>query len=262
MRRLLLFLLLLAWPLSAASAGERILAISPHVCEMLAAVGASAEIVGISDYCDYPAALADHPVVANHSRLFAEAALRLQPTLAVVHNGALPGLEALRAQGCRVIVSHPRRLADIFADIERLGELTGHGMEAEGVVRELRERLAAIQANDHRPRVFFEVWSDPLMGEGGKSFVNEVLKAAGGDNVFAGTEVESMRLGVEAVVRANPEIIIVPAYNGDIDERRAFWRDWLPTARVVSVHPDIVNRPGPRIVEGIAELNRRFREER
>ena len=259
MRRLLLFLLLLAWPLSVASAGERILAISPHVCEILAAVGAADEIVGISDYCDYPAALADYPVVANHSRVFIEAALRLQPTLAVVHNGALPGLEALRAQGCRVIVSHPRRLEDIFADIERLGSLTGHGAEAEGVARTLRARLAAIEANDHRPRVFFEVWSDPLMGEGGKSFINEVLRVAGGDNAFAEVEAESMRLGVEAVVRANPEIIVIPAYNGNIDDRRAFWREWLPAARVVSVHPDIVNRPGPRIVEGIEALNRLFR---
>jgi len=257
-RRSLLLLLLLAWPLPA-NAGERILAISPHVCEMLTAIDAGDEIVGVSQYCDHPESLADRPVVANHSRLFSEAAMRLRPTLAVVHNGALAGLEALREQGCRIVVSHPRRLQDIFGDIERLGGLTGHGAEAERLVGELRSRLAGIEPGDHRPHVFFEVWSDPLMGEGGKSFITEVIRAAGGDNVFANVEAESMRIGVEAVVRANPEIIVVPSYSGNVEDRRAFWREWLPAARVISVHPDLVNRPGPRIIEGIAALSRQFR---
>lgn len=261
MKRFLLLLLLLAWPLPAV-AGGRILAISPHVCEMLAAIGAAGEIVGVSQYCDHPDSLADRPVVANHSRLFAEAAMRLRPTLAVVHNGALAGLEALREQGCRIVVSHPRRLEDIFSDIERLGGLTGHAGEAGKLVRELRGRLTDIEPGDHRPRVFFEVWSDPLMGEGGRSFITEVLRSAGGDNVFADVEAESIRLGVEAVVRANPEIIVVPSYSGDIEERRVFWREWLPDARIITVHPDIINRPGPRIVEGIVSLRRQFGEGR
>ncbi len=259
--KVLVSLLLLYWTISTAWAEERILALSPHACEILYAIGAADEVVGVSQYCDYPASFGQKPEVANHSRLFSEAALRLRPNLIVASNAALKGLEILKHHGSRIMVTHPETLDDIIRDIERAGKFTGHEDQAAAVSRKMREKLDTIRRNtQQRKRVFFEVWSDPLMTEAGKSFITHVLDAAGGDNVFAGHDVESMRLNVESVVRASPEVIIVPSKSGDISSRQAFWQHWLPKARVISINPDLISRPGPRIVDGIAALQQQLKE--
>ncbi|MDT8376641.1 MAG: helical backbone metal receptor [Mariprofundaceae bacterium] len=257
--RLILLLLLAALPAGGAWAGERILALSPHACEMLFAVGAGAEVVGVSAYCDYPEAVKNRPVIANYSRLFSEASLRLRPTLVIASNPALQGLQHLEQHGVRMIVTHPENLQDIFDDLIRLGKETGHEQQAERVAARMQAGLAAAQGRTtKRLRVFFEVWSNPLMTEAGGSFITQVLNAAGGDNVFAENHAETMRLNVESVVRASPEVIIIPSRSGNIESRRTFWRQWLPDTRVIAINPDLVSRPGPRIVDGIVQLQQQL----
>ena len=257
--RITLLLLLASFTAGSAWAEERILALSPHACELLYAIDAGAEVVGVSAYCDYPEAVKKMPVIANYSRLFSEASLRLSPTLVIASNPGLKGLQQLEQYGVRVIVTHPESLQDIFDDLIRLGEQTGHEQQADRLVAQMRERLAAVQGRTtKRLRVFFEVWSDPLMTEAGGSFITHVLSAAGGDNVFAENRAETMRLNVESVVRANPEVIIIPSRSGDIEARKIFWREWLPDARVIAINPDLVSRPGPRIIDGIVQLQQQL----
>jgi len=257
MKTLLMLFTLLAC--SSASAAERLLALSPHACEILHAIGAGDEVVGISEYCDYPDSFKSKPEIANYSRLFVEAAMRLKPTTIVAPHAGLKGLSQMKKHGVHAIITHPETLNDIFEDTERIGQLTGHAAQAHLLVQSLKQRLKNIQAHiGNRKRVFFEVWSDPLMTEAGRSFITEVLAAAGGDNVFAGNDVETMRLNVEAVVRAAPETIVIPTRSGNIHDRILFWQQWLPDAHVIAVNPDLVSRPGPRIIDGIAALQQQM----
>ena len=259
MKSLLLLLLLLGC--TQATAAERILALTPHVCEILYAIGAGDEVVGISEYCDYPDSFKAKPVIANYSRLFVEAAMRLKPTMIVAPGAALKGLPQMQQQGSQIIISHPVTLNDIFEDTERIGQRVGHADRASELVLGMKHRLKTIQMHiGNRKRVFFEVWSDPLMTEAGRSFITEVLAAAGGDNVFAGNDIETMRLNVEAVVRAAPEVIVIPSRSGKINDRAVFWKQWLPNVRVIAVNPDLVSRPGPRIVDGIARLQQQLQQ--
>ncbi|GAV19617.1 iron complex transport system substrate-binding protein [Mariprofundus micogutta] len=252
-------MLLTCLSVGSAWAGERILALSPHACEMLYAIGAGDEVVGVSEYCDFPDAVKNRPVIANYSRLYHEAALRLKPTLLIASNASLKGLETARQHGALIVVTHPENLQDIFDDLHRLGEQTGHASQATLLVGQLQTRLAEIKAKtDTRHRVFFEVWSDPLMTEAGNSFITQVLDAAGGDNVFSGNNVETMRVNIEAVIRAKPAVIIIPNRSGNIESRKAFWKQWLPTAYVIAINPDLISRPSPRIVEGIAQLQQQL----
>jgi len=258
-----LLLLLTLFGFTSTCAAERILALSPHACEILHAIGAADEVVGISEYCDYPDSFKEKPVIANYSRLFVEAAMRLKPTMIVAPNTALKGLLQMEKQGSQIIITHPATLNDIFEDTERIGQLTGHISQAHKLVQTLKHRLKTIQMHiEIRKRVFFEVWSNPLMTEAGRSFITEVLAAAGGDNVFADNDVETMRLNVEAVVRAKPEIIVIPTRSGNINDRILFWKQWLPDARVIAVNPDMVSRPGPRIIDGIASLQQQLQQDR
>ncbi len=259
MKRFIIFTVVLCFSAAQANATERILALSPAACEILFAIGAGSEVVGVSDYCDFPESAKHLRHVANARQVFVEAALRLKPTLIVASNTHLKGMKSLKDDGIRILFTHPRHISDIFSDMRRLGVATGHKRKAEVLAQTLERELHAMTL--HRARripVFFEVWSDSLMTQGGKSFITEVIEAAGGSNVFVDVELESMRINVEAVLRAKPEVIVIPSKSGDIHSRRAFWHKWLSSTRVISVNPDLISRPGPRLVYGVKALQRKL----
>ncbi|MCG8589710.1 MAG: ABC transporter substrate-binding protein, partial [Proteobacteria bacterium] len=104
-----------------ARAEERILALAPHVAEILYAVGAGDSIVGAVRYCDYPPAAAALPVVGGYKAISVEAALRTRPTLAIALDASVEGGERLAALGVRVAYAHPQTVREALQDIERIG---------------------------------------------------------------------------------------------------------------------------------------------
>jgi len=253
--------LYLCLPGIQAHASERILALSPAACEMLFTIGAGNDVVGAADYCNFPEAVRQLPYVANARQIFVEPALRANPTLIVAADRHIEGLKTLEERGFRIVVTHPRHFSDIFADIRHLGILTGHKKQAEHVATALEKRLKTAQSkHSHHIPVFFEVWSDPLMTQGKESFITEVIEAAGGRNVFAAIPLETIRVNIEAVLRAKPDVIVVPSTSGDIRKRRVFWHQWLKNVRVVAMNPDIISRPGPRLVHGVEILHQKLLE--
>lgn len=257
MMRLWLVLLCMLAFVPDAWADARVLALTPAACEMLFAIGAGPQVVGASEHCDYPPAVRHLPRIADYRRLFVEPALRLKPTLAVSGQADLPGLSVLRKEGVRVMLVHPASVAGVLAAMLSLGRATGHGSRAGTVVARLRRRLARLAASISGPPlpVFYEDWPQPLLTEGGSSFITDALQRIGARNVFAGMPMETLRTSVEAVVRARPRAIIVPVVSEKrLAARRAFWRRWLPDVPVIEVDADLMQRPGPRLIDGMAAL--------
>ncbi len=251
---MLLFALLSAFP---AAAAERILALSPHACEILYAIGAGKEIVGAVDYCDWPPEAARIPRTGNYLGVNAEAALRLKPTLVVAFNAADPGLIPLKRQGVRVVSSNPRNLNDILSDIRRIGEASGRTPEAVALVARLKKRIAAVRDRSPKRKLsaFYEIWPRPLLTPGRDSFLTDVMERAGFHNIFADVPGESVRVNLEGIIRARPMVVIVPDEKRNIAERRAYWRKWLGhDVQVIRVPHDLLHRPGPRIVDGLDRL--------
>ncbi len=246
-------LLLFALPVQAA---DRVLALAPHVCEMLYAIGAGANVAGVVDYCDFPAAVQRKPHVGNYRYINVEAALHLHPQVAVVLNREIPGVTRLEQMGVRIVISDPRSFEAIFHDLLMLGKLTGQQQQAEALVRQQRMRLwQTRQQAAHDVRVFYELWPDPLMTAGGKSFIHSLITLAGGHNVFGDIALESPHVNIEAVLRARPELIIIPLERRNLAERRRFWQHWLGTSvRFAVIDPDLLHRPGPRLIEGLEQL--------
>ncbi len=246
--------MLLATP---AGAAERIIALTPHACEMLFAIGAGEDVVGVAEYCDFPAEAERLPRVADARRIYLEAALKLKPTLAVSGSHSISGIDRLKKTGVRIVETHPRRVRDIFVDMRRLGELTGHQKKAEEIVRGLEKRLQVLGSHLSRPvRAFYEVWPDPLMSEGGPSFITDMLKHAGAENIFADSPLESIRVNIESVIRAAPDVIIIPDGGVGRKKRTAFWQHWLGNnVPVIPVDSDLLHRPGPRLIDGIEQLH-------
>jgi len=255
-----LIVLLLAIP---AVAAERILALTPAACEMMYAMGAGDELVGASEYCNFPEAAKRLPRVANYRQLYVEAALRQKPTLVIVLHADLPGLEVLKASGVRVFTTNPTRVTGVFDDMLRLGELSGHQKQAEKVVDALRKRLKLLQRSSARrkPRVFYEIWHDPLITAGGSSLINDVLDEMHLKNVFGELPLEGPKISVEAVLLARPEMIILPD-DSRVAARKRFWHKWFGGKSLcfVVADADLLHRPGPRLVQGMEQLQAALKE--
>jgi len=257
----MLLICLTAW---SAEAAERVLALTPHACEMIYAIGAEDRLVGAGSYCDYPTAAEKLPRVGSHERINVEAALRLKPDLVVVMSRNVAGVETLAKMGVAIAVSSPADFASLFADMLRLGELTDHTAQAEAAVKKLQERLRKVRAMPRSgKKVFYEIWPDPILTAGGPSFISKLIEAAGGSNVFAGINLPAPHVSVESVVRAKPDVIVVPLEGRDIEARQHFWEKWFGRGkiRVIAIDPDILHRPGPRLLDGLEALQRAISSE-
>ncbi len=243
-----------------ATAAERILALSPHACEILYAIGAGDEVVGAVDYCDYPEAATHLPRVGSYTGINLEAALRLKPTMAII-SGTSQQQAQLQSLGMRVVRSAPQSVADVLVDIRRLGRLTGHARQANALADNMQQRLDRLaNIKQGRPeRVFYEIWSDPLQTVGGTGFINDLLQRAGLINVFVSIPLETPRINIEAVLHAGPDVIIIPSEHRDVVARTRFWKQWLGSdIRVIVVNPDLMHRPGPRLIDGLELLQKKL----
>lgn len=259
MARLSIALIGIAAVLAAAtSAEERTLALAPHVVEVLYAIGAESQIVGAVRYADYPPAAQALPHVGSYRAIAVESALRLRPTLAIALDRSVGGIDQLEAMGVRVEFSHPWSVRETIADIERLGRLVGRPAPALALATELRQRLAKLAASrPEKPvRVFYELWFDPLMTVGRGSFLNDALTEIGAENVFAALPFESPQVNIESVLRAAPDVIVIPGEARDVAKRARQWRDWFSHRRIQTVEAphDLLHRPGPRLLDGMEQL--------
>lgn len=256
-RFLLCVLLGLAWA-GPGIAKERILALAPHVVEILYAVGAGPEIVGAVSFADHPEEAKALPRIGDYRKVTVEAALRLDPTIAIAMDHEVVGLDALRRLGIRVETSHPTTVEGVLQNIVRLGKITGHGARAEEVAAALRLRLEALRAArfDEAPNAFYEIWHEPLITAGGGSFISDALREIGVANVFGDLPSDSPRVSIEAVLRKRPDVLILPGESRDVSERIAHWRSLFrdPSLATVEAAHDLLHRPGPRLIDGMEKL--------
>ncbi len=241
---------------------HRVVSLAPHATELLFAAGAGSRVVAVSEHSDYPPAARALPRVGGGAGLDVERILALQPDLVVAWqsgNGPVP--ERLRRLGLTVFLSEPRRIDEIATSLERLGHLAGSDPVAARAARRFREGVRALRsryAGRERLRVFYPVWDRPLMTVNGDHMISAWLRLCGADNIFAGLPELVPTVGLEAVVAAAPDVIVVAVGKGR--DRRAQWRHWPgPDAvPVLSVPADWLERQTPRAVDGARVLCRKL----
>lgn len=239
---------------------RRIVSLAPHTTENLFAAGAGAYVVGVVSYSDFPAAASKIRRVGDANNLDLEAIIALQPDLIVAWDSgnAKPQIEKLQQLGLVVYASEPRRLEDVSVDIEALGKLAGTepvARQAAAVFRAEHARLRS-QYTERRPiSVFFQIWNRPLMTVNGAHLISKVINLCGGKNVFADVPALTPEVNIEAVMVADPQVIMVSSAG----ERRAPWLDeWrhlsqlqaVKKGRLFAIRPDLITRPTPRILGG------------
>lgn len=246
------------------STTQRIVSLAPSTTETVFAIGAGAQVVGVSRFCDYPPAAARLPRVGGYNDPSLEAILSLRPTLVTGARG--PGnrgaVDRLSAQHIETYFPEDGSLAEVRASILGLGTRTGHATEAAALAAQIDEHLRAIRASlagRPRPRVLLVFGRRPLSVAGPRTFADEMLRAAGADNVVtSGPTYPS--LGVERVIELAPELILEAGMSagadGDFDWARYPSIPAVRDGRVVRFEDERVLRPGPRVAEGVAVLAR------
>jgi iron complex transport system substrate-binding protein len=246
-----------------AAPATRIITLAPHAAELVYAAGAGARVVGVMKGSDYPPAVAELPVIGDVAALDLEKIVMLAPDLIVTWPWTTPAQVAwLRARGVAVFEADAHTIDGIATDIERIGALSGTDAAARAAAMQFRTRVAQLarDGRDGAPlRVFYQLSGVPLFTLGGRHLVSQAIARCGGENVFAGLTIPAPQVSVEAVLAANPQAIIA----GTDDARRPAWLDdWSrwPALDAVRHHAlfvvdaNLLHRPGPRFVDGIAQL--------
>ena len=251
-----------------ANPAQRIISLAPSVTEILFAVGLDSEVVGVTTFCDYPPQAKLKPKIGS-SIPNLEAILGLKPDLVLgqefIRPDTLAKLEQLRVP---IFLMSPKTVEDIFGHINTVGRLVGHEKEARGVVQGLRDRLSDLRrrmGSVKRVRVFYIVNSEPLISVGSGSFIHQMLELAGGENIVGRTQTAYPKVSLEEVLRRDPEVLLFPVgtSEGIPEAEQQQWRKWTSLSavsqnRLYQVKGEFVNRPGPRVIEGIEILAQLF----
>jgi len=230
--------------------GHRIIALSPHLAELVFAVGAGDRLIGVSAYTDFPEAATKLPVVGDAFMLDLERLTVLQPDLLLAWQGGTPAhvIDELHSRGYRVEVIRTMGLRDIPAALRRIGALTGHSTaannEADRFVAGL-DSLANLASNTAPIRVFYQVSIRPLYTINGEHYVSQLIDICGGRNIFSDLGKLAPLIGVYAVLERDPEVMLAGKDAGP----DAFneWERWPTMA---------ANRYGNQFMMPAAEISR------
>jgi iron complex transport system substrate-binding protein len=240
---------------------RRIVSLTPHLTELLYAVGAGGQVVGADSASDFPAAARALPRVGDYSRIGFERILALKPDLILVWMGGnrAADIHGVAQLGVPVLRTEARRLDDVARLLRLLGKATGHAEAGEAAARDYLRRLDALKksyARTHPIPVFYQIWDRPLMTVGGVHWIDEALDLCGARNVFGELDAAAPVVSREAVLRRRPALIVG---GSDAPDMRRGWQRFasLPAVKnnaFVRVDADRLHRATPRLVEGVAGL--------
>ncbi len=261
-------------PLPATAGGgpalgpRRIVSLVPAVTETLFAVGAGQQVVGVSSYCNYPPEVKGLPQVGSFVSPAVELVLSLRPDL--VLTSPTPGnrnaVDTLRRAGLRVEVvpEGSGSLEETFEMIEKVAVLAGHGAEGKHLVARMRadfDRLANRFAAGPRVKTLVVVGRRPLVVAGPDSYLDDLVKLAGGANAARPLGGKWPRTNIEFVLASAPDVIVDASMAGGATPSSGPWMRYpaipaVRNGRVYRAADDRLLRPGPRLVEAAEQLGR------
>lgn len=252
------------------STPQRIISLAPANTEILYALGLGSRIVGVTDYCNYPAETASVEKVGGYSTPNIEKILAANPDLIVASFGNTEEVaDRLRDFGLTVISTNPLSIEDVLNDIRLIGKATGTEQKADELAANLQSRIDTISrtANsaETQPGVTHMIWYDPLWVSGNATFQDEMFDFVNAENAFPDVEGWDV-VSLETFIATNPEVIIVSSgagmgeegrdiiYNYVYDEPRFSEMDAVKNKRVYVIDADVIDRGGPRIVDALEEV--------
>ena len=247
---------------------EKIVSLAPSNTEILYALGLGEKVVGVTQYCNFPEEVKAKPKVGGFSTADIERIVALTPDLALVsrihEKEVIPALERV---GVRAYGLSPKTVDAIPPSISGVGVITGRSQAASNLVEIMASAMSGVTSRtnglgtDRRPRVLYVNWHDPIKSAGRDTFADDLIRKAGGTNIvneFTGYNAVSL----ESIVTRNPQVIIVSGmgttrqtiYNSIMAESRLKGTEAMAKGQVYEIDSDLIDRPGPRIVQALAQI--------
>lgn len=253
-------------PEQKKTSAKRIISMSPSNTELLFAMGADEEIVGVTTYCDYPPQALTKEKIGSFYTPDIEKIISLRPDL-VLANSTLQAeyIRQLRRANISVLPVNTEDIDKTLTSIDFIAQAIGREKEGALLIARLNSyRLEAKELLERYPsnkRVFIEVWDKPILTVGNKSYLNDLIKEAGGDNVAGQMDMDYFSWDIERIYVTNPDVYL-RLRGVDMGSRA----DELPeklkqlpavkNGRVVTIFGDWIVRPGPRSIEALPQIIR------
>lgn len=255
-------------PSSEEFSQQRIISLAPSITETVFAVGAQAQLVAVTDYCQYPAAAKDLPKVGGYLDPSLEHILRFQPDVVLLMHTQIQLQKQLHQLGIKTLAINHARLDGILSSISQIGTITGHTTAALALRQQLEQRIEVVTkrvAGKPKPATMLAIAhytdSDQLHHiylAGQQDFYNDLLNLAGGVNVYQQIQVKVPSISTEGILRLNPQVVIdlfpdASMHQADLQQVN---HNWLQLKQLNAVKQDQIHLiqasyatvPGPRVV--------------
>lgn len=241
----------------------RLISLSPSTTEILYELNLGDDIVGVTEFCNYPQDAMSKKKVGGYADYNLEEIIGLEPDV-VFYSGNLKteDREVLEKMEIKFFDFESKTVEDIFNEILEIGRLTRSEERAEEIVDNMKmgkKRIEDKVKGLKRPKVFYEIWHDPLQTAGRGSFIDDIIEIAGGENIARGlVNVENPypMIQEEFLIEENPEFYLLGADTGmsleEIKSRPGYNSiEAIKKSNIYFLDSDIILRPGPRVIEGI-----------
>jgi iron complex transport system substrate-binding protein len=221
------------------------------------AIDSGDRLVGVSAWSDYPAAVADLPVVGDAFSVDHEQLAMLHPDLLLVWESGTPQrtVDELRKLGYNVAVIRTRGLLDVAEALLQIGSLVGRQGAAAQAAERFQQQLTELRRayeNSEPISVFYQVSARPLYTINREHYVSELISLCGGTNIFSDLNALAPTVTVESVVERNPEVML--ASTDTDDDGFGEWQRWpdiaanrygnlyrLPAAELARATPRLIS---------------------
>ncbi len=249
----------------------QIVALAPSVAETLFAIGAGKDVVGVSEYCDYPPAATRLPKVGTFLTPNLEAIAALRPTMVIGLSSAadVHEVRALNAMRFGVLMVNDDTIAGIRDSIVRIGAAVGRTAAADAVLRKIQSRFAAIETalkGVPKRRVLMVVGHQPMVAVGRGTYLDELITMAHGTNIADADSHSWPRLSLEYIIAARPQVILDGQMGTEASAKSGFWSRYpeIPAVRDGKIYgypDDPTLHPGPRVAESLLLIAERIHPE-
>lgn len=242
----------------------RIIALAPHIVEMLFDVGAGEQIIATTEHADYPEKAKAIPRIGSSLRIQIERVIELQPDLIIAWKSGNPSddLARIKQLGFNVVYSQPNTFADVAKELRLFGELSGHKKQGITVADKFLKDLSIIkkQYQQQKPLLgFYEVWSRPLTTIAKGSWPQQFLDICSIKNPFYQADARYPQVNIEQILQTNVDIIIQPLSENQADKEGYPWEKWpiipaVKSQQIIKLDADVVHRMTTRSLNALTDL--------
>ena len=247
---------------------KRIVSLAPSITEILFALGLDDEIAAITNFCDYPEAVLNKPRIGGFVNPDIEKIVSLKPDLIIgIRDGnRIDTVDRLNDSGLPVYLIDPKGFDGVMQTIKNIGDVVGREKESRKMIKEMvkkAENIMTLTQSLSRPKVFFQLGDAPMITVGKGTLADDLIRLAGGKSISENESVSYPFYSIETVLLKAPEIIIMTSMDSKKNSPQLVkkWESWksIPAVRMNMIYvidSNLVDRPTPRIVEGLEALVR------